>query len=379
MFVKVEKSTPKTDNKGSSSGIISYLSKENEGKNFTDTEGFFNHDNSTISETEAQLIIDNQNKNIGKKDAKFFTFTINPHENELKHIAKIAGNNTAKNYQELTPIQQQDYQKMLKSYTKNVMELYAENFDKNIEGKDLVYVAKMEQQRTYKSFSKEVKENEAVTKKIHNQVVFRIRAENKIEASTSKSELKKAQKEFKIVQGRIDMLKSKYHTIDNKTLQNDKENLIKRGSIKEGFQTHMHIVVHRNTKDYVKISPNAKSRGHTQDTKNGSAKIGFDHERFKTNSGKMFEEQFNYKQSRNEKFTPSNPISKSGNIVKNKLTSKIKSEITKNTIDPQTMKMYGSAIKVKALISTLAKVSNPKALALDILKRVAKEIFKEIR
>jgi len=40
MFVKVDSSTPKTNNKGSSGQFIEYLSKENEDKEYSEQEHF---------------------------------------------------------------------------------------------------------------------------------------------------------------------------------------------------------------------------------------------------------------------------------------------------------------------------------------------------
>ncbi|MEL6303199.1 MAG: MobB family relaxase [Bacteroidota bacterium] len=372
------------DNKGSSGAAMSYLSKENEGKSPRDHEHFFNHDNERITETEAQLHIDGYNRHIGKKDAKFYMFTINPSEGEQRHLMHLAQYESRKgektnNYSELLPGEKARYQALLKNYTKNVMELYAANFKKGIKGKDLVYVAKVEHERRYKSFHKEVKNNEAITKQIHGLVVDRIRAEN----SGDNKALQKVNK-------KIEKLKEKYETHDGGPANEDKSNVIKRGDQKLGPQSHVHIIVHRNTKDYVKISPNAQSRGHQQTGANGQKiKVGFDHEQFKEASGKLFREQFNYRGSEKEVYKK--PINErvmgriermergSAKFVANKVKSKVKSEVYSKVFHGEALKMKSQAQQMYSLVQTLSNIHRPEKIIAKALNQSASSIKTSVK
>ena len=135
MYVKIQ-TTEKGSNKGSCSEYANYLEKENEHKPEYEKEYFFTHDKEKIQTFEVINAIDNNNKKLGKEDAKFFSLTLSPSEAELKHIGK-------------------DNDK-LKEFTRGAMDEYAKNFNKGLEGKDLLYFAKLETQRTYKGKDKEV-------------------------------------------------------------------------------------------------------------------------------------------------------------------------------------------------------------------------------
>jgi hypothetical protein len=130
----------KSRNSGSSSRLVNYLEKENFGKELNNREYFFNSQDSKLTKSEVIEGIDKNGENQGlKKDQdRFFTFTISPSQDELKHL-----NN--------------DPEK-LKAYTTTVMENYAKNFNRGIEEKDLVWFAKVEYQRHYTHEDKEVKE-----------------------------------------------------------------------------------------------------------------------------------------------------------------------------------------------------------------------------
>ncbi|MEM6517300.1 MAG: MobB family relaxase [Bacteroidota bacterium] len=383
MFVKIQKSIGKSklNNKGSSATLVSYLSKENEDKSPSEYEHFFNHDNERINQSSAQQLLDGQNKHLGKNDSKFFMLTINPSPKELQHLAKLSGSEKDINsIEELKPEQRKRFDILLKSYTKNVMELYADNFNRGIKGKDLVYVAKVEQNRTYKSFHDEVKQNKAITKEIHSLVVDRIRAEDSGDT-----------KKVKKINKKIAELHGKYATVDGKPMAADKSNVIKAGDKKLGLHTHVHVVVHRNTKDFVKISPNANSKGHSQTNQKGKEiKVGFDHEQFKNASFKMFEKQFDYKSRENEKYEYSNlerasrtvtrNVSRSvSSTVGNKIKSKVKSEIYKNAFEGEFMKLKARSGQVQSLINNLANITRPEKLLWNAVKKVASKSVEKIR
>lgn len=132
----------KGQNSGSSAALANYLEKENEGKDIQEREYFFDSDSDFKTKDEVINEIDQNGQNQGmKKDQdRFYSFTINPSEQELKHI----GGDPEK----------------LKQYTREVMNDYAENFGRGIEEKQLVWSAKVETQRTYTHNDQEVKAGE---------------------------------------------------------------------------------------------------------------------------------------------------------------------------------------------------------------------------
>jgi hypothetical protein len=129
------------NNKGSCKALVRYLEKENKPKTLEERELFFSHNRDFVTSRVVINHIDSNRACLGKQDAKFYMVTINPSEKELAFMAN-------------------DKQK-LKEYTRDVMELYAKNFNKGLEGKDLVYYAKLEDNRYYKGSDPEVKDRQA--------------------------------------------------------------------------------------------------------------------------------------------------------------------------------------------------------------------------
>ncbi len=150
MYVKII--NPKTDgskkynNSRSCIPLIKYLSKEDEGKGIN-REWFFSHDRDKVDSPEVIRSIDHNCPKIEKHEAKFYSLVIAPRTDEIKHLKN-------------------DPEK-LKAFTREVMDIYAMNFkgkngnNKNLTGKDLVYFAKLEDNRYYKKNDIEVMEGKA--------------------------------------------------------------------------------------------------------------------------------------------------------------------------------------------------------------------------
>jgi hypothetical protein len=130
----------KGGNKGSCSDYVSYLEKENEHKNDNEKEYFFSNEKDKVFPFQVVAAIDGNNKRYGKKDDKFFSVTLAPSPEELKHIGS-------------------DKEK-LKQFTRVAMEQYANNFQKKAKGDDLLYFAKIETQRAWKGTDSEVRLNQ---------------------------------------------------------------------------------------------------------------------------------------------------------------------------------------------------------------------------
>lgn len=127
------------NNKGSSKKAIAYLEKEQKFKDqsLRKKESFFNQKGTNFTAEEAVKKLDSKRQGLGKNDSKYFSLIIAPSSKELSNLSD----------------------EDLKSYTKKFMELYADNFNKDINPDDLVWFAKLEHTRKYKGLKKKTKKN----------------------------------------------------------------------------------------------------------------------------------------------------------------------------------------------------------------------------
>lgn len=122
----------KASNRGSCTKLANYLEKENIEKSDTEKRLFFSHSEDKVSVDKVIQQIDNNKRKLGKNDSKYFLLNVSPSQKELAIIPK------------------QKLEQVLKDYTRNLMDAYAENFNKGLKGKDLMYFAKIEEQRVDK-------------------------------------------------------------------------------------------------------------------------------------------------------------------------------------------------------------------------------------
>jgi hypothetical protein len=134
-FINIENSG-KGNNKGSCRALVNYLCKENEGKSLTQREHFFSESEDQTNRLKVMSSIDSNVKKLGRSDAKFFMLTVNLSKSEIEHL--------------------NDDPAKIRQYSRQVMELYAKNFNKGLCSSDLVWFAKIEYQRTFKGFEPEV-------------------------------------------------------------------------------------------------------------------------------------------------------------------------------------------------------------------------------
>lgn len=106
---------------GSSSGLVAYLEKEVQGQ-------WFSLDREDVPAAEVVATLDGNKRNLNRNADKYYQVVLAPSQAELRHIDS-------------------DPEK-LRAYTRAAMEQYAANFGKGIEGRDLVYFAKVEHERT---------------------------------------------------------------------------------------------------------------------------------------------------------------------------------------------------------------------------------------
>ncbi len=151
-----------SDNKGSCSKYGHYLNKENqelkkEGQGHRQ-QFFFNQDQNMITTVKAISMVDDNNKNKGlaKKQAKYYTLTLNFSQSEQEHLASTFAKRPIQNVEELNAREHEQYNEVIKLFTQQAMRNYATNFKKNIEEKQIVWFAKIEHKRRYKGTDKEV-------------------------------------------------------------------------------------------------------------------------------------------------------------------------------------------------------------------------------
>lgn len=235
MFVKVHEpvNTPRVcDNKGSCLKLVEYLNKETfEDKPYYDT--FFSHGEDYVSPVTAMRKIDNNHKKLKRNDDKFYMLSINPSQDEAAHLIRRVTGRDVTEFEQLKVEEQEKVLAELKRYSRNCMDLYAENFrrEKVRSGKDLVYFGRVETERHYKNNDREVEEGRA-----------------------------------------------------------------KAGDRKPGLQLHIHIIVSRNdATQTVSLSPLAKSKGFVHTLDGRKVMIGFEHMEWKANCFDRFINMYDYK------------------------------------------------------------------------------------
>jgi hypothetical protein len=145
MFINISDSK-EAANKGSSSGLVHYLEKENRLDKKNEPQYWFNGGRINIDPYEVMKTIDNNVAKLGKADAKFFLVNISPSQKEIAFLREQYGDEGVKD--------------QLKGLAVRVMDAYAQNFKR--EGvnshEDLVWFAKLENYRYYTYNDKEVKQ-----------------------------------------------------------------------------------------------------------------------------------------------------------------------------------------------------------------------------
>lgn len=127
----------KTANSGSSYGFATYLEHEDYDrlKNGEQITPFFNLDRDSIGKSELVKDIDNNKAKLCKSDAKFYSIIISPSEKELLSMGKT---------------EKECCQNFTKFIRENVMQKYAENFNKGLSAKDIKFFGKIHYDRKEK-------------------------------------------------------------------------------------------------------------------------------------------------------------------------------------------------------------------------------------
>lgn len=130
-------------NAGSCQRLADYLEKENNQLAPDQREEFFCSQRDKVSAVDVVASIDQNGAAQGLKSAqdRFYTFTIDPSQKEMAHIAGDS--------------------EQLRAYTRQVMDNYAANFGKGIDSADLVWFAKIEHSRSYSHTDQAVQDGTA--------------------------------------------------------------------------------------------------------------------------------------------------------------------------------------------------------------------------
>lgn len=268
MYISITKQHLDTTFSQSCSDFVAYLEKENEGKQPELQEHFFDQHKDRIAPEQVVNEIDGNTAKLKKQEPKFFALTINPSQRELKHI-----NNDPN---------------LLKQYVREVMKDYAASFhrDTPVSVDSIKYYAKLEYERTYKGFDREVKENQEYRAKI-------VKLENEIR----KMERGEISGNVKAMRMEIDRLHAQMpHRIDGQ--------VVTQGMKKQGLQTHVHIIVSRkDVTNRYSLSPGSKYR-ESETTLNGrTVKRGFNRDQFYEKAEKRFDILFKYQRNYVESYS----------------------------------------------------------------------------
>ena len=259
MYITVTKQHMDATFSQSASDFVNYLEKENEGKSVELREHFFDQYNDRISPGQVVTEIDGNTAKLKKKEPKFYSLTLNPSQSELKAI----NNDPA----------------LLRLYVREAMKDYSASFYRETPvGVDSIkYYAKIEHERSFKGFDRQIKENQvykAQIAKLQNDI-------RKVDRGELKGSTKKIQRQIETLKAEIP------HRIDGQIVQ--------QGMKKPGQQTHVHIIVSRkDVTNRFSLSPGSKYM-ESESTLNGKKVMrGFKRDQFFEQAEKTFDKLFGY-------------------------------------------------------------------------------------
>lgn len=145
MFINITDSK-EAANKGSSSGLVHYLEKENRLDHKQEPEYWFNGQQLKVEPYEVMRKIDGNVRKLGNNDAKFFLVNISPSQKEIAFLKSQYGEDGAK--------------EQMKGFAVRAMDAYAQNFHRDgvNSHEDLLWFAKLENYRYYGHKDPEVKQ-----------------------------------------------------------------------------------------------------------------------------------------------------------------------------------------------------------------------------
>lgn len=308
MFVKISK-PPVGGNKGSCQQLVDYLDKDENTKFFGRGEEM-----DEVKSFKVRREIDKNVKGLTQGDDKFYMLSINPSHKELEHLA----GREVSDFASLGEDERKMLFEKLKTYTHDVMDAYAKNFNReHVQGgDDLVYFARVETSRAYRHYDKDV----------------------------------------------VDGVR-------------------RPGEEKEGLNLHIHVIVSRNSKEWkdddtnevkrAKLSPNGRFRGAEWERDGKIVQRGFDHTAFKTEVNQMFADRFDYVYQGKEAFHTHSSVSildQASNKVEQTVKNKIKQEVFQDSLKTERQLVRDVQAVVKA-------ISNPKLAIKQQVKKAVKNLL----
>ena len=259
MYIAITKQHMDINYKGSVRDFVNYLEKENEESAPEFQEHFFDQYNDMVSPEKVITEIDGNTTKLAKKDPKFYSIVVSPSARELRHI---------KNNPE-----------QLRKYVRELMKDYANSFYRNekVTVDRIKYYAKIEHTRTYKGTDKKIQENQPYATKILEL----------------KNDIRKIERGG--LNGNIKELKNRIVKLEKEAPHQQNGKRIVRGMQKEGFQSHIHIIVSR--KDITNkhsLSPGSKYKESITILNGKETKQGFNREKFYKAAEQIFDKKINY-------------------------------------------------------------------------------------
>jgi len=334
MYVRIH-SDKDYNNTGSCSALVDYLEKENSESIAMENghEYWFNQDSTIISSFEVQNSLDSNHAKLAKNEAKFYMISINPSERELKHICNKVAGREIKSIKELTNDELEEFSHKLKDYARDVMKSYADNF-------------------------------------------YRINTDTGERVTLTEKDI--------LYFGKVE-----HQRHYDRTSKEVVEGIKKAGELKEGLQSHVHIVVSRmDTSKKIRLSPLSNARAATTKLNGQSVKVGFTRKEFYLSAEKNFDQKFSYSRSYSHSFlfrnTRKNDMRKISNMLISRTTgiptsekalqSKVINKIA-NQIDPikELRAVFDSPIG-KDAFKLIAGSYDPVQLGLKVAIKVAKKV-----
>ncbi len=252
----------------SAADYVAYLEKENEGLEQENQEHFFNQTEDRITPDKVISEIDANTAKLKKTEPKFYSIVVSPSQRELKKIG--------------------DNPEALKTYTRELMKDYAKSFyrEKPVTVDQIKYFAKIEHERTYRGFEKEVLENAPYRKRI-------AKLENDIR-KVARGELK----------GTIKKLEQEIAALKEAAPHQINGQMIVAGMKKEGNQSHIHIIVSRkDVTNSFSLSPGSKYKASEVEMHGKTVQRGFHRDQFFEKAEQTFDKVFGYDRNFVETYT----------------------------------------------------------------------------
>lgn len=257
--------------RGSVRDFVNYLEKENVDKEVELQEHFFDQDHDRIDPETVIREIDANTSKLKKTDPKFYSLMVSPSARELKHI----GNDPEK----------------LRYYVRELMKDYAKAFyrDEKVTVDDIRYFAKIEHGRFFKGTDMQIRENQPYATKI-------LELRNEIRS---------------IQQGRstgnIKTLEMEIDRLEKEAPHQQQGRRIVQGMPKEGFQSHIHIIVSRKDRtNTMSLSPGSKYKESITILNGKEVKQGFNRDAFFKAGETTFDKTFGYERNFVESYQAKN-------------------------------------------------------------------------